>query len=103
MPGGIFRRDLSGRHVLHWRPGLGDDPVLRDANTRFQESVPGAEGQPHWLFPSSGHFLTEDIGPELAEVLLAFLSQPSRGLPGCLRRVIQPNDFWLATASRESD
>ena len=52
-----------------------DDPVLSDANARFQESVPGAKGQPHRLFPNTGHFLTEDIGPELAEVLLDFLSQ----------------------------
>jgi hypothetical protein len=37
--------------------------------------VPGAKGQPHRLFPT-GHFLTEDIGPELAGILLSFLSQP---------------------------
>jgi len=55
---------------------LADDPVFHDANARFQETVPGAKGQPHRLFPNTGHFLTEDIGPELAEVLLSFLSQP---------------------------
>jgi haloalkane dehalogenase len=53
-----------------------DDPVFRDANARFQESVPGAKGQPHRLFPDTGHFLTEDLGPELAEVLVGFLSPP---------------------------
>ena len=53
-----------------------DDPVFHDANARFQETVPGAKGQPHRLFPNTGHFLTEDIGPELAEILLSFLSQP---------------------------
>jgi haloalkane dehalogenase len=52
----------------------GDESVLSDANARFQELVPGAKGQPHRLF-HTGHFLPEDIGAELAEVLLDFLSR----------------------------
>jgi len=50
-----------------------DDPVFRDANMRFQESIPGAKGRRHRMFPGAGHSLTEDIGPEMAEILLEFL------------------------------
>jgi haloalkane dehalogenase len=39
----------------------------------FQESVPGAQGQPHTTILGAGHFLQEDKGLELAQVVLEFI------------------------------
>jgi hypothetical protein len=55
--------------------GSGSDSPRKCRYSTIQYPVPGAKGQPHRLFPT-GHFLTEDIGPELAGILLSFLSQP---------------------------
>jgi haloalkane dehalogenase len=48
------------------------DPITRGAEAWFQENVPGAHGQPHTTLVGGGHFLQEDIGPDLARHLAAF-------------------------------
>ena len=32
----------------------------------FQKLIPGAAGQPHTILSDAGHFLQEDVGPDLA-------------------------------------
>jgi haloalkane dehalogenase len=50
------------------------DPVTRGGEGIFQRTVPGARGQPHTTIEGAGHFLQEDKGPELAEVVRRFVS-----------------------------
>jgi haloalkane dehalogenase len=50
------------------------DPVTGGGEVWFQENVPGARGQAHRTITGAGHFLQEDKGPELAELLAAFVA-----------------------------
>ena len=50
------------------------DPATAGWAEVFQELVPGAAGQPHQVLPG-GHFLQEDAGPELAEVIARFIAR----------------------------
>ena len=45
------------------------DPATRGWDRVFQERVPGARGQRHVTIEGAGHFLQEDVGPELARVV----------------------------------
>ena len=40
---------------------------------RMTSHIPGAQGQPHERFNDGGHFIQEDIGPVLAERVVAFM------------------------------
>lgn len=51
------------------------DPIMRGGEKVWQESVPGAKGQDHVIIRNAGHFLQEDKGPEIAEVLLRFTAR----------------------------
>lgn len=51
------------------------DPVTAGGERPFLNRVPGTKGQPHTTITGAGHFLQEDAGPELAEVILAFVEQ----------------------------
>jgi len=46
------------------------DPVTGGGYAIFQREVAGAQDQPHLTIEGGGHFLQEDKGPELAEVVL---------------------------------
>ncbi|NRA10230.1 MAG: haloalkane dehalogenase [Myxococcales bacterium] len=67
--------------VLHaWdKPFLtafGDrDPITRGLGRRFQEEIPGARGEPHTLLKGGGHFIQEDKGPELAQMICALAAR----------------------------
>ena len=50
------------------------DPITRGGQKVWQEIVPGARKLEHVKIRNAGHFLQEDKGPELAEVLIAFCS-----------------------------
>ena len=50
------------------------DAVTRGGDAPFLAKVPGAQGQPHTTIEGGGHFLQEDRGPELAEVLVDFIA-----------------------------
>jgi haloalkane dehalogenase len=45
------------------------DPITGGGDRIFQKLVPGAEGMPHTTLRGGGHFLQEDVGPELARVV----------------------------------
>jgi len=49
------------------------DPVTAGAHVRFQQSVPGAEGQPHITIEGAGHFLQEQASEELAAATIKLI------------------------------
>jgi len=49
------------------------DPVTKGAGAPMRERIPGAKGQPHVTIARAGHFLQEDKGEELADVVAAFV------------------------------
>jgi len=51
------------------------DPITRGLEVPWQETVPGAKNREHVKIKNAGHFLQEDKGPELAEVLIDFVRQ----------------------------
>jgi haloalkane dehalogenase len=52
------------------------DPITAGADEVLRAEVPGCEGQPHTTIEGAGHFLQEDRGVQLAEVVLAFVGAP---------------------------
>jgi len=52
-----------------------DDMVMKGIDTVFQNLCPGAAGQPHVLLPDAGHFLQEDVGPELVHLTCDFIAR----------------------------
>jgi len=51
------------------------DPVTAGGEARFQQSVPGAQGQPHITIKGAGHFLQETHGPEVARAMIDFMQR----------------------------
>ncbi len=49
------------------------DPITGGGDRVFQKLVPGAQGRPHATLSGGGHFLQEDVGPELARVVAEFV------------------------------
>lgn len=49
------------------------DPVSAGGERAFQHKIPGANGQPHRVMERAGHFVQEDSGPELAQVIIDFI------------------------------
>jgi haloalkane dehalogenase len=49
------------------------DPITRGGDRPFQSKVPGAQHLEHAKIRNAGHFLQEDKGKELAEVLVTFI------------------------------
>jgi haloalkane dehalogenase len=50
------------------------DPVTAGGDKIMQKLIPGCKGQAHTTIKQGGHFLQEDQGEELAEVLLTFMN-----------------------------
>jgi len=48
------------------------DPITRGADEAMRARIPGAIGQKHTTIEGGGHFLQEDKGEELAEVVVRF-------------------------------
>ncbi len=57
------------------------DPVTRGGERPWQEKVPGARQLEHVRIRNAGHFLQEDKGPELAEVLIRFIARDTAACP----------------------
>lgn len=51
------------------------DPIFRGADAFLQQAIPGTAGQPHTTIENAGHFLQEDQGERLAEVVVDFISR----------------------------
>ncbi|WP_425043349.1 haloalkane dehalogenase [Primorskyibacter sp. S87] len=52
-----------------------DDMVMAGVDAVFQKLCPGAEGQPHVILPNAGHFLQEDVGKDLAGLIVEFIDR----------------------------
>ena len=50
------------------------DPVTAGGDQAFQKMLPGSAGQKHTTIEQGGHFLQEDKGEELADVVVAFIA-----------------------------
>ncbi|MCH7910413.1 MAG: haloalkane dehalogenase [Candidatus Hydrogenedentes bacterium] len=50
------------------------DPITRGGDAIFQQSVPGAKGQAHTTIEGAGHFLQEQAGETLAQVIVKFIA-----------------------------
>jgi haloalkane dehalogenase len=50
------------------------DPVTAGGDKIMQKLIPGCQGQVHTTIEKGGHFLQEDQGKQLAEVLLTFMN-----------------------------
>lgn len=48
------------------------DPITRGGERYFQKMIPGAQNREHVTIKDAGHFLQEDKGEELAQVILDF-------------------------------
>jgi haloalkane dehalogenase len=51
------------------------DPITRPWARPFRTEVPGAQGQPHQTITDAGHFLQEDKGEELAQLIVRFIDE----------------------------
>jgi len=50
------------------------DPITRGGDIYWQNNVPGAQGQNHITIKDAGHFVQEDKGPELANLIVEFIN-----------------------------
>jgi haloalkane dehalogenase len=65
-----------GRFTRPFLTAFGDrDPITQGADALLQAHVPGAQGQPHTTIAGAGHFLQEDRGEALAEVVADFIAR----------------------------
>jgi haloalkane dehalogenase len=65
--------DVLGRWEKPFLTAFGDsDPITGRAERVFRKLVTGTKGQPHTTIEAAGHFLQEDKGEELAEVVVRF-------------------------------
>jgi haloalkane dehalogenase len=56
------------------------DPITGGMAPLLQQAIPGAAGLEHPVIAGAGHFLQEDAGQRLGEVIAAFLrAHPARG------------------------
>ena len=51
------------------------DPITRGADAVLQKLIPGSKGQNHTTLVGGGHFLQEDCGEELAQVVVDFIGR----------------------------
>jgi haloalkane dehalogenase len=51
------------------------DPITAGSDRHFQKLIPGAAGQPHTTIIGGGHFIQEDKGEELANVVNDFIAR----------------------------
>ncbi|AXT40614.1 alpha/beta fold hydrolase [Alteromonas sp. BL110] len=54
------------------------DPITKGGDKIFQKLVPGCKGMPHTVVKNGGHFIQEDKGEELANLLIQFIKQTQR-------------------------
>lgn len=49
------------------------DPMFSGRENFYQKNIPGAKGQPHQIIKDGGHFLQEDKGEEIANILVNWI------------------------------
>ena len=64
------------RYQKPWLCAFGDsDPITSAAAPVIQKLIPGCQGQPHTTLRGGGHFIQEDCGEELSQVVLKWLQE----------------------------
>jgi haloalkane dehalogenase len=53
------------------------DPITKGGERILQRAIPGAQGRDHVTIQGAGHFLQEDRGEELAQVVIDFIRRTS--------------------------
>jgi len=53
------------------------DPITKGGEHVMQRRIPGAQGQPHVMLKGGGHFLQEDLGEDLARIVVDFIARTS--------------------------
>jgi haloalkane dehalogenase len=80
-PGAAIGRATMAALELWQRPFLtaysDDDPATRGWETVFQQRTPGARGQDHTTIAGAGHFLQEQQGERLGDVIARFVNRPA--------------------------
>ncbi|MGB0134325.1 haloalkane dehalogenase [Dokdonella sp.] len=71
---------LAWKALMQWdKPFLtafsDQDPITRGADAILQKLIPGAKNPLHKTLSGGGHFLQEDVGLELATVVVDFISE----------------------------
>jgi len=51
------------------------DPVTAGGDRVLRQRIPGATGQPHVTLAGAGHFLQEDVGPQLAAAVVDLIAR----------------------------
>ncbi len=51
------------------------DPITRGGEKYFQKKIPGAQERNHITIKGAGHFLQEDKGEEIAQVIIDFINK----------------------------
>ncbi len=51
------------------------DPITAGGHKYFQKMIPGAQRQKHVTIEGAGHFLQEDKGEEIADIIVKFIEQ----------------------------
>ena len=65
--------EVLGKSEKPFLTAFNGDAVFKGADRALQERIPGAAGQPHTVLDGDGHFLQEDSGPELAQIIIDFI------------------------------
>ena len=77
-PAGKDNADAWGTLSRFTKPFLltfsDSDPISEGGDVVFRAKVPGSNKQNHVTIQSAGHFLQEDKGPELAEIINEFIT-----------------------------
>ena len=78
-PGAVANREAwrsLGRFDRPFLTAFSDqDPVTKGADAVLQRRIAGAAGQPHTTIEGGGHFLQEDVGPELARLVVELVAR----------------------------
>jgi len=64
---------LAGLEIPFLTAFSDKDPITAGGDVAFQKRIKGTQGQKHVTIENGGHFLQEDKGEELAEVVIAFV------------------------------
>ena len=80
-PGAAIGRTTMAALERWQRPFLtaysDSDPATQGWDTVFQERIPGAHGQNHTTLEGAGHFVQEQKGAELGQIVTEFISRTS--------------------------
>ncbi|CAA9237438.1 MAG: Hydrolase, alpha/beta fold family protein, At1g52510/AT4G12830 homolog, group4 [uncultured Actinomycetospora sp.] len=74
--------DALGRYERPFLVAFADsDPITADMAPVLQRHVPGALGLAHPVIADAGHFLQEDAGPRLGQIVASFVQADRRRTP----------------------